>query len=272
MKEKSKNYVGVSGIASVEEAHRVLPLIRASGLTLETGHVPMLGFQVSYKSLEFGFSEGNNRVPRFEMLPAILETIKGEVFPTIHYYTKNKDRLLLEIHRVMGLDGIYSKGLVKGLQINGIWPKTEEMEEIKAVYPELKVVLQISPKVTEGMTTDQVAKKIAKRYADFDYLILDASRGKGIEFDVAETASIYRNFRNHGVEARIIFAGGLNGDNVKEKVTQLKEMLGSQDFSIDAEGGLRNKLGEGYGNDLLDLGKVESYLKGASEALHGLKR
>jgi phosphoribosylanthranilate isomerase len=255
-------------MSSVEEARKVVTLFSSnSSFSLGSEHVPMMGFQVSYKSLKYGFSEGNNRVPRLADLPAILECVSGSVFPTLHYYTKEPEKLVGELDTLLKSENIYEKGLVGGVQINGVWPKTGQMSEIRSKFPGLKIILQMSSVVTGDMTVPQVADKLAKDYAGVEYIILDSSHGKGIEFDTAEITSIYQTFRNGGVQSAIVFAGGFNGDNVKEKLVQLIKAANTSNFSIDAEGGLRDKVGEGYGNDILNLDKVRSYLKGASEIL-----
>ena len=263
---KSKPYVGVCGVSSVEEAKDVVQLIRSSGFTLQTDHIPMMGFQVSWKSMDFGFSEGNRRVPHLNQLPLILKEVKGEVFSTLHYYTKRPEQLVHELGRLMEHDGIYVNGLVDGVQLNRVFPRPYEIKVLKDIYPELKIILQVYP---DPDSTKQLAKNLAREYGQLDYIILDYSHGKGVELDTAQISLSYRTIRDSGFGAGVVFAGGLTGDNIKAKVAQLSEAVGSYDFSIDAEGGLRDKVGEGYGNDVLNLGKVASFLRGASEAFQG---
>lgn len=264
MVSKCRPYVGVSGVSSVEDAKKVLFLMHESGFTMQTRHVPMMGFQVSWKSLDFGFSEGNNRVPRLNSLPLILEAVSGEVFPTIHYYTKRPDRLVQEIERVLEYNSIYDSGLVGGLQINGAFPEPESVEWLKNSYPSLKLALQVNPDTKE---IEAMAKTIARYYKGLDYVLLDSSGGRGLELDTKSIAATYRALRDNGSEAGMVFAGGLTGENIANKIRLLAGATGVTEFSIDAEGGLRNRLGEGYGNDLLDLAKVASYLGGAYKAL-----
>ncbi|MDE1865789.1 MAG: hypothetical protein KGH94_04105 [Candidatus Micrarchaeota archaeon] len=263
MSSKARPYVGVCGVASVDEARGVIAIIRNSGFSLGTEHIPMMGFQVSWRSLDFGFSEGNKRVPRFQELPLILGEVKGEVFSTLHYYTKRPEQLVGEVKRLLEHGGIYSNGLVDGVQLNRVFPHRVEIEELKDKYPRLKIVLQVYP---ESDSVQQLAKTLANDYKQLDYLILDYSQGRGVELDTMKIAETYQRFRDSGVTSGITFAGGFTGDNVRAKVAQLKRAVGSDDFSIDAEGGLRDKLGEGYGNDALNLEKVRSFLREAREA------
>ena len=304
MVSKSRPYVGVSGVYSAEEARNVASLMHGSGFTMQAGHVPMMGFQVSWRSLDFGFSEGNNRVPRLDSLPQILEAISGEVFPTIHYYTKRPDRLVQEIERVTGIlerstllkvllsmrvledmkvqnsmsspvlaiervleyESIYDSGLVGGVQINGAFPEPDSVEELRNSYPSLKLALQVNPGTMEIET---MAKTLAGYYKGLDYVLFDSSGGRGLELDVGRIAAAYRALKDSGSEAGVVFAGGLAGGNVTHKIKLLAEAIGERGFSIDAEGGLRDRVGEGYGNDMLNMDKVASYLRGASEALLG---
>ncbi len=266
MVSKSRPYVGVSGVYSAEEARGVASLMRGSGFTMQTGHIPMMGFQVSWKSLDFGFSDGNNRVPRLDSLPQILEAISGEVFTTVHYYTKRTDRLVQEIEMVLEYEGIYDSGLVGGVQINGAFPEPDSVEGLRNSYPSLKLALQVNP---DTMKIETMAKTLARYYKGLDYVLFDSSGGRGLELDVGRIAAAYRALKDGGSEAGVVFAGGLAGGNVAHKIKLLAEAMGEREFSIDAEGGLRDRVGEGYGNDMLNMDKVAAYLGGASKALLG---
>ncbi len=272
MPQTSKNYVGVSGVASVEEAKSVASLARNAGFSMGSEHVPMIGLQASYKSLKYGFSEGNRRVPHMDMLAPILSAVRRDTFPTIHYYTKEPERLVDELTALLKYDGIYKADLVGGIQINRVWPTEHQMWELKNRFHGMKITLQMSKAVTGEMTDAQVAEKLAKEYKDVDYILLDSSHGKGVEFDQEGVVSTYETFRNGGVRSRMVIAGGFTGSNVKEKTLWLRGALGSTDFSIDAEGGLRDKLGEEYGNDVMNLDKVKDYLNGAAGILLAQKR
>lgn len=239
---------------------------------MDTSHIPMMGFQFSYKSLKYGFSEGNSRVVPRDDLAAVLESVAGDVFTTVHYYTKEPERLVPELEAVMRLGSIYHRGLVEGVQINRVWPTTHQMAELRSKFPQLKIILQISSFVTGEMSDEEVARKLAKGYGDVAYVILDSSHGKGVEFDVSSITSTYKTFKANGVPSKVVFAGGFNGENVKSKLLDLRDEVGAEDFCIDAEGGLRDKLGEGYGNDVFNPDKARAYLRGAASVLLEGKR
>lgn len=264
-----RNYVGVSGVATVEEAEKVVEAFGAcTNFGKNWAYAPMIGFQVSYKSLEYGYSEGNIRVPRLDALPGILKAVEGKVFTTLHYYTKSEAGLLREIGKLMNTGGgIYYRVLVGGLQINGVLPSPKRIESIKSAFPELKLTLQLSPKSIGSAPVEDVARRLAREYPTIDYVLIDSSMGAGKEIDTGNAADIYQTLRDNKVESRIVFAGGLNGDNVSDKIEDIAGRIGTNDFSIDAEGGLRDRVGEGYGNDRLNMEKVRTYLRSASRAL-----
>ena len=108
-----------------------------------------------------------------------------------------------------------------------------------------------------------MANKLSRDYSGIDYVLLDSSLGNGIAFEAAVIFSTYLSLRKGGVKCDIVFAGGFNGDTVKEKLALLMRATGTTDFSIDAEGGLRDKFGESYGNDVLDMDKTRRYIEGA---------
>ncbi len=268
MTTKSKPYVGVCCVASPDEARKVTALFRDTGFTMQTGHQPMVGVQLSWKHLDFGFSEGNLRSPRFDAVPSILESIQGDVFATVHYYTTRAESIVSEISKIMDNCEVYDRDMIGGLQINHIFPKPDQVRELKNRYPKLKIILQISPSPD---TITELAENMASKYANVDYLILDPSHGKGVDLNLEEVLAAFRILRKSGVQSEVVFSGGFNGSNVRERVSKIADSLGYMDFSIDAEGGLRDRLGDGFGNDVLNLDKVRSYLRGASEAFLQLK-
>lgn len=90
--------------------------------------------------------------------------------------------------------------------------------------------------------------------------MIDPSGGNEFEFDLNFSSEFYQRFKEKLPSIVVGFAGGLNGENVCFRVNSLKRKLGTLDFSIDAEGGLRDKLSPAYGDDLLKLTKVSSYI------------
>jgi hypothetical protein len=263
MSTKSKPYVMVTGAASVDDALGVLALFRKAGYTMDNGHMPAMGFQSSWRSLDMGFSKDNIRVPKLRELPKILDTVKGQVFTTVHYYTKNPDRLVTEVSKLLNYDDMYRSGLIGGLQINKMCPSPEQMSFLRERHPDIKITIQVPDNLDSN---PKEIERLVKNYK-IDYILLDSSYGTGKEFVIDQMASTYKALRNGGYENGIVGAGGIDGHNARRKASHLFYSTGTKDVSLDAEGGLRNKLSEGYDNDVLNLDSVNGYLMGAAGAI-----
>ncbi len=61
------------------------------------------------------------------------------------------------------------------------------------------------------------------------------------------------------------FGGGFTGENIIPRSSELVKEIGNNGFSLDAEGGLRDKLSEDYGNDLYNPEKVRHYIQQAAK-------
>ena len=267
MVSKNRPYISVSGASVASEAKEVGLMMRECGLRRDRGIMPAQGIQVSYKCLDHGFSEGNRRVPFFSDLPELLDSMRDHALPIIHYYTKKDFALVSELTMVMEYRNIYSSGKVHGVQINGVFPRPGDIEAIKEIYPKLNVILQLHP---EDGSEARLAKSLSAEYKSVDYLILDYSQGKGKGIDIGKMVDLEKVLRDSGVEAGIVYSGGIHGGNVETVVKKLRDARGGCDFSIDAEGGLRDRIGDGYGNDTMNLKKVRAYLEGAVRAFGAL--
>ncbi len=265
MGNECKPYVGVSGISTVKEARKVISIFKETGFNLKARSMPMVGLQLLSESLGSVFG-ASRRSPDLEQLPDILKLVNLDVFSTIHYSTADAWSFVKDIEAILNIDEIYEQGLVGGLQINRILPSEKQVQKLRDNYPKLKLILQISPIITDTINIHLLSKRLATSYPKFDYLLIDASLGTGTELNENYCSVTYRAIRENGVTTPVVFAGGLSGSNVRSKVNQLKNSI-KEGFSIDAEGSLRDKLGEGYGNDVLNMEKVSAYLAGASEML-----
>jgi hypothetical protein len=256
-----KAYVGVTGITTREEVAGAARAFKDHCFNLEySEHVPMMGFLVSYKTLEYGHNPGRQRYPALADLPELLEAAKGKAFNTIHYNTRNAEGFSAEISKVMECDKIYERELVGGVQFNIAWPKPSELAKIRHRYPELKQIIQLSERATAGMTASEIARTVAGKYAEPDYILIDPSGGKGVNFDVRYVAEVFRELSAE-TKARVGIAGGLSGDNAAERLSLLYDALRTESFSVDAEGRLRTE------GDALDMDRVDDYLRGASMVL-----
>lgn len=86
-------------------------------------------------------------------------------------------------------------------------------------------------------------------------------------FDLETSLQIYSELRERVHDLTIGFAGGFTGENAATRIKQLIEQTKETGFCIDAEGGLRDKITQEYGDDLLNIGKVKAYLQSSYSVL-----
>jgi hypothetical protein len=261
---KAKSYVGITGPVSAEEVENICNEFHCAGYSMDSPHVPMLGFLMSYKTLN-GASTKNKRYPLADIVPRLLKTTEGRTFNMIHYNSREIDTLSDQVSRIF--DGIYEDGLCRSMQLNINWPDVGQISKIMDQYPDMKIVFQASHKAMEDMGPKDVASKI-KDYEDIvSYVLIDPSGGRGIPFDLESSVAIYSEIKGQCPSLAIGFAGGFDGNNVNSRLHELIRKTGDSDFCIDAEGGLRDKISSAYGDDLLNIEKVRHYLQSASSIL-----
>ncbi len=260
----AKPYVGITGPVNVQETKDICKEFSEADYSMAGPHIPMLGFLVSYKTLN-GQPTPNRRYPLVNTLPDLLQATDGEVLTMIHYNSKEMDSLSNQVAQIFA--GIYEKDLCKAIQLNIVWPEINQVKKIKEQYPEMQIVFQASHKAMEGKSSNQIATGI-KAYGDsISYLLIDPSGGKGIPFDLELSVAIYSELKNQCPDLTIGFAGGFAGEKVTPRLTEILQQIEESNFCIDAEGGLRDKITSAYGDDLLNLEKVRGYLQAAASVL-----
>ncbi len=252
------NYVGITGIT---EEHQINYLKKFFRKNNASSHELMLGFLVSHKTATYlltcgeeGFQNnpGNPRYPDINELSGLLKKCSDGVFKTIHYNTKNLGGLFKELSAVLEYDDIID--YCDGVQFNIVCPPVSELKKIKKTYSDLKLIFQWSHRVSEKASNEVIAEKLGNNYSFMDYVLIDPSGGRGKEMDLSESVEKYELLRSKGFVNNIGFAGGLNPQNITSILSGLESFLENNDFSIDAESGLRT-------NNLLDLNKVSKYFK-----------
>ncbi len=259
-----KPYIGVTGPATVQETIDVCQAFDDAGCTMESDHIPMIGFLVSFRTL-YGCGITNKRYPQIDDIPELLKATDGNAFTMIHYNSRELRSLCTQVEhiflRMYGLD------ICRSVQLNIPWPPVDQVAGIKEGLPGIKIVLQLSHKAIEGLNGEQIADRVFQYKDLVSYVLIDPSGGRGIEFDLESSAFIYAWLRNRTPELKIGFAGGFTGLNVESRVNNLIEKIHTDDFCIDAEGGLRDKVSDQYGDDNLNIEKVREYIQAASKVL-----
>lgn len=258
----TKNYIGITGATCLEEVKALSDLFNESEIKRDSSHLPMLGFLASIKTLR-GIKTENKRYPDFKKIPALMEMASADIFKTVHYNTRELDTLYDQLDEI--LKELSPNNLCQGIQLNITFPAISHLKKIKDKFSDLKIIFQANNGVINSGTPSEVAKKIKAYENSIDYVLLDPSGGKGREFDINSSVELYKRIKEKNPNLLIGFAGGFSGENVYNRCLELSDKLDGMRFSIDAEGGLRNRLSEKYGDDLLNLKKAKKYIQESSK-------
>ncbi|HLD41514.1 MAG TPA: hypothetical protein VJB06_00625 [archaeon] len=256
----AKPYVGVTGVANKEEVEGVCRKFADTGYTMDSGRIPMLGFLVSYETLNREKAP-NRRYPNVDILPELLRATRGSVLTMIHYRSRQVDTLSEQVNRLF--NGIYENGLCRAIQFNIVWPDRGQIRDVKESFPGMSIVFCASEKTILNRSPRELAEAIGDYGNLLDHCLIDPSGGRGIEFDLERSLEIYLELRQAVPDLTIGFAGGFTCENTASRLQDIAKRVGAN-FSIDAEGGLRDKITEKEGDDSLNIVKVEAYLKAAS--------
>lgn len=259
---KPQPYVGVTGCVNNQEVEGVLKEFLESGYSMCGKHKPMLGFLLSYKTLN-GESTDNLRYPYLEDVPDMVDS--SYVFNMIHYNSRHIDSLAEQVASIFYW--IYPK--CHALQLNIPWPCVKQVGKIKERFPDMSIVFQASQKAMENRSRNEIVHGLREYGDSLSYVLIDPSGGRGKPFDVDNSLALFLELRSSFPELAIGFAGGLNSENVAGVLEQVVGRLGDSDFCIDVESGVRDKITDDYGNDLLNLKKVKSYLRSSYDVLSG---
>ena len=257
---KEGHYIGVTGI-TVADVNPVKKIIEDT--FIGDGRVDLMamaGFLVSNRTLNR--DKTSLKYPKIAELSALLEATQSpKVFNTIHYNTQNGEDLSQEVLEVFKRVGDTSS-LIDGIQLNLAWPGINQIADIKAAHPEIKLIFQYGPTMHEE--TNQVADKLAS-YADFvDYVLLDSSAGRGLDFTIEDMKRKYAFIKKSLPKKLVVFAGGISAYSVAERITELRKITEGERFSIDAETKLRI---DDSKNKPLDLVNIRRYLQTAYQSL-----
>ena len=267
---RPRPYIGVTGARFAAEVVRTAETFETLHRTFRPldlpdfiDHVPMMGILVSSGTLR-GEPTQNRRYPDIEYVPSLLSHSGNSAFATVHYTTTEQNTLFQQLQHIFSdiNPEYFPHGL--GVQLNIAWPRPDQVRRIKDEFPYLSIIFQANAKVLGSGTPNQVAERIANEYGrHIEHVFIDPSAGKGEGFNVGQSLEMYALLELHLPDAMIGFAGGLSADNVKERIRDIRESLGTAAFSIDAEGQLRDKLSEFYGDDLFNQGKADEYINEA---------
>lgn len=235
---KEKPYIGVTGITLPTQAEAVAKTFVDEGLANEqSSHQGMIGVLVSKKTLSSTF-QARIKYPTVEQISQMFRKTKGIAFNTIHYHTYQEANLAQQLEELLDRSGLYSDRLCEGLQLNVAWPPVTEVEKTKLAFPDLKIIMQLGPRVSTE--EPQAITYKLDPYTDLvDYVLIDPSGGRKKVPQVNTIVSIFNQIKGTYPDLPLVFAGGFDAKNVKTRLGLLAQAIGTTNFGIDAEGGLR---------------------------------
>ncbi len=233
-------YIGITGIMNRAQ----VAAISASALNLlyKTGRQIMLGVLVSSKTLAGEENKYPRLYPPVKMLKDIF-VFDPRFLNFVHYNTDNPLWLREELFKIIkffqndnrknGLNGL------SGFQLNVPWPAISHLEDVKAAFPKLKIVLQIGPEALEqaGYSPEKVMAMTGDYLPFVDCFLFDASAGFGKPL-AAENIKLYLRELSAFFTVGLAIAGGLGPDTLHLAEPLIKEF---PEISIDAQSGLQEK-------------------------------
>jgi phosphoribosylanthranilate isomerase len=220
-----KLYVGITGATSFSDVETLYKAFDSAGYSMESSHMPMMGFVLKENQ------------PIEDVLP-LLGVAHRWALGLISYIPKEMETLYQQIAHLF--TGVYESGLCRAVQLNTPWPDRGQVGKIMDSFPEMKIVFQASREAMEGKTPKEIASGIKEYGSDLSYVLIDPSSGRGIDFDLAESVALHLELREQAPKLAVGFAGGLTGDNVAERLRDIKGWTGGSNFSIDAESGVKS--------------------------------
>lgn len=248
-------YVGITGFKDPADLLKVSQAMETIPFAV-FDYTVMLGITCSNKRVEDPHSEGKTS-PSLLKLPELIKAMPEDCLPMIHYFTDKPQNMLEELPKVF--DSIYPACC--GLQINQTWPDPGVLLQLHQKYPQMKIVVQLSP---DALLEDDKSLLLEKASAyTADYILMDPSGGQGIDFNLKEFQDLFRGLQEKLPQTRIGIAGGFSHENVLERYLQISEITDIS-FCVDAQGKLRTE-------GVLDAQKAISYLKNASLGIRNSK-
>lgn len=234
---KSKQYIGVTGITTVEH---VKNMNNALG-----DHLGMYGILKSMKRLYQHEPEG--RWAGIDTIPELLKEMPEDSLRTLHWCAPDID--IYYINRVLD----EGEGLYNAIQLNMAYPSIEGIASLKRLQEDIKVIFQIEDCMFGEI--QEMERRIKPYVNSIDYAIIDQSMGAGKPIDPKTSRGVAVMLKRLKID--VVFAGGLTD----KKVGEISDLIREFDGSIDAEGNLMNEEGK------LSHIKVRNYIKAGLKAM-----
>lgn len=254
----AKPYVGVTGIVSADEVSFVAKQF-GNLYSNVNSHNPAIGFLMSQDALE-GANQ-NRRFVDIKNIQALLERTPEDISKIIHYKTKEIKTIARQVAELFGEH--CSEDLCDVLQLNMPFEQTSQISIIKASFG-VKIALKIP---NYALSAKEIANKVSEYWGSIDYALIELPEKKSGRLNIDAQINLYKELSSMPARWIVGFTGGFSAWNTEERLSELIEKAGSKNLCIDAVSGLRDKITDGQGDDLLNHKKVRQYLKSVVSVL-----
>ena len=219
-------YIGITGFMSRKEIDEC-----AKRRPPNSSRLLMCGVLVSSKTLAGKTNKYWNSYPKLEHLAMILAGNQPGVFKCLHLTTDEPEKLYNQA--MLGID--YGGGKVDGIQLNMVWPDEKAIRRLKDQEPKLKFILQVSPHLAgySTLSPEQLASNLSYYSGQVDYVIVDYSRGFGLDAPIDEVKKYFAALHCFHSGIGIVLGGGLFSGNVCKIINPLLTLY--PDISIDTQ-------------------------------------
>ncbi len=234
---KERPYIGITGATEKSDVVQVAESFRRH-LDAERNHFGMVGFLVTDRTAANQSAGRSSKHPQFVDMVQLLEASQPGPKNAIHYSTRDRSTLAAQIDGIFGKTGIYDAELARTLQLNLRWPDPDEIKRIIDRFPDMNIILQLGSKILEHDSRGEIVDRLAS-YEGINYVLIDPSGGKGVPFNEKRVAPLFRAINYELPDLGIAVAGGFSDKNALSALSNLTRAIATDEFSIDAEGGLR---------------------------------
>jgi hypothetical protein len=255
------HFIAVNGATTADEVKSV---ISEFGLRLAIGtHSPVLGFLVSFSTLNGVSRFKDSRYPKFKDLPILLEAANGKACTVISYET-DFSKFHEDIKSIFTHQEIYENGLCRAMKLNITWPLPEELRKIKEEFGELKIMVKTSMEM-RGRQLD--VKEAIGRTLEYeksaDYIIIDRPVSHNNAVD--HSLELYAELRRQGCFSPVGFSGEIDSRSAADLMKNLRN--GSErNISITAQDRVRDNTTGYLSESTLNLEKVGCFIESTSKA------
>lgn len=270
MTERAKPYVGVSGVDAPEVQQQLIELFDDSGLRAK--RELMLGVKALHKGqwLDLPGRRGPGWDVTGEAFRGCVDRNTQSVNVAQAYF--DIDLVNEASYRDAFLQRIFDRGSawIDGIQFDSYpWHKDEVLmrflEQTKEQYPDALIYLQCHQWSMDTYAPKQMAQRLGEYAHAIDYLLFDASHGKGITLDTERLVPFIDEIYASDTlgQVGVALAGGLCAETIGKYLPAVVERY--PDISWDAEGRLHPKREDG--TMPLDLDTVTRYFAASAELI-----